>query len=41
MKQYQPLPSHILSFAGIFHSRILIYAGSNIDEKVFEKNMVI
>ena len=27
METYQPLPFHILSFANIFQSRILIYAG--------------
>ena len=40
MNPYQPIPFHILSFA-VFQSRILIYAGSNIEiaeeEKVFER----
>ena len=47
MKAYQPLQFHTLSFANIFQSRILIYAGSNLydeiaeEKKVFESNMVI
>ena len=47
MKAYQPLQFHTLSFANIFQSRVLIYAGSNLydeiaeEKKVFESNMVI
>ena len=36
MNPYQPIPFHILSFA-VFQSRTLIYAGSNAEEKVFER----
>ena len=31
LNPYQPLPFQILSFANIFQSKILLYAGSNID----------
>ena len=41
MNLYQPLPFHILSYAKLYQSRILNYAGSNIYDEIAEEKKVI